>query len=153
MCRRHPTLTPPSPHPVEQGPQGEGDSLDSFMKDLRGTLSKSAKYEARQKIHHLRKASLWSGLVLCVLQGATSIPHLHTSCLQSLSHLPTSPPSSLPSYLLLSLPPSFPPSLPPSRPFSVLLLSLGRRILLETDQHCQTRWDSPLHKVPHAPPT
>ena len=130
---RHPTLTSPSPHPtlthpVEQGPQGEGDSLDSFMKELKGTLSKSAKYEARQKIHHLRKVGLGL-LALCALQGAPSIPHLHTSCLPSLPfslsptllHLPTSPPSSLSSYLSSSLPPppssllsSLPHSLPPS---------------------------------------
>ena len=181
----HPTLT----HPVEQGPQGEGDSLDSFMKELKGTLSKSAKYEARQKIHHLRKVSLWL-LALCALQGAPSSPHLHTSCLPSLPfslsptllHLPTSPPSSLSSYLSSSLPPppslsllssrphSLPPSLshslthsfspissispvPPSLPSFLCTPAVGRRILLETDQHCQTRWDNPLHKVPHAPPT
>ena len=87
----HHPLTTPHPHhpPAEQGPQGEGDSLDSFMKGLRKTLSKTAKYETRQKIHHLRKVRC--SLVCVVCTSKSSPPSLPLSLPPSLSLSPSLP--------------------------------------------------------------
>ena len=56
---------------VEQSAnQGGTDSLESYMKSLGHRLSKSDKYEMRQKIHQMRKVG---GLVVGGLEGGVEV--------------------------------------------------------------------------------